>query len=134
MAFVVWIILTKTNLLSLVVVKMPRVQSHVLWTLFGPVDRLKVCWVAQGILLELFAMDTVYHLGLLLGPAKHRRKLLTVVTQVVLHGVHILLQLKRFDRGREINLRFEKFIGRYFVLLLKIQLVAWIYLNVSVII
>jgi hypothetical protein len=120
MAFVVRIILTKTNLLCLVVVKMSRVKSQVLSTLFGPVDRLKVCWMAKGILLELFAVDTVYHLWLLLGPTKHGGKLLAVVTEVVLHGVHILLELERFDGGSEINLGFEKFIGRYFVLLFEI--------------
>lgn len=80
MIIIVRIVLTKTNLLSLIIIQVSRVQPHVLCVLFVPVDRLQVGRVAKWVLLEFLPMDALDHLRLLLATSKHRRKFLAVVT------------------------------------------------------
>ena len=94
MVLVVRIVLAKTDLLSLIMIKVVGINPHVLRVLLVPVYWLEVCWVAKGVLLELLSMYAVDYLGLLLSATEHGRKLLAVITEVVLHGIHILLELK----------------------------------------
>ena len=120
MELIVRVVLAEADLLCLIMVKMSRIKSHVLCILFVPVNRLQVGWVAQRILLELLAVDSVEHLGLLLGATEHGWEFLAVVTEVILHSIHILLKLQRLDRGCEVYLGLEKFVRGYFVLLLEV--------------
>jgi hypothetical protein len=55
----------------------------------------------QCVLLKLFTIDALYHLRLLIALSW---KFLTIITQIVLHCIHILLKLKRLYWSSEVYL------------------------------
>ena len=80
MILVIWVVLTKADLLSLLGVEVGRIQSQTLAILLVSIYWLKVSWVAQRILLELLSMNALDNLRLLLAPTEYWRKLLTIIT------------------------------------------------------
>ena len=73
-------------------------------------------------MLELFTVDALYHL----------RLILTIVTQVVLHVLILVLFLQRFNRSRKIYLWFKKLVWWNFVLRFELELMLGVYVHVLV--
>ena len=80
MILIIWVVLSKTDLLSLLSIQVSWIKSQILSILFVSIGWLKISWMAERILLELLSVNALDDLRLLLASAKHWWELLAIIT------------------------------------------------------